>query len=100
MAATPAATEDSLRAVGFSPSPSVVSREVGGETVLVDLDSELYFSLNTTGALVWEGFAAGSDIDDIVGATSARFDMAADQVRDDVVRLVDELVAAGLLISG
>lgn len=80
------------------PSPSVMSREVAGETVLVDLDSELYFSLNATGAFIWSQVTSGLGRDEITAAVIERFGIEHDRANDDVDRLFSELVEAGLLL--
>jgi len=38
----------------LSPSTDVVARDVGGETVLLDLASGSYFGLNPVGSRVWQ----------------------------------------------
>ena len=35
-------------------SPNVISQEVSGETVLLDLDSEHYFGLDSVGTRIWQ----------------------------------------------
>ena len=80
------------------PSPNVMSREVAGETVLVDLSTELYFSLNSTGALIWSKLESGLDQDEIAEALVDRFGIGHDTAAADVDRLCYELVEAGLLL--
>lgn len=86
------------RMTTHKPSPNVMSREVAGETVLVDLDSELYFSLNQTGAFIWSGVTSGLGCGEIADAVVERFGIEHDRASADVGRLVDELVEAGLLL--
>ena len=35
-------------------SPDVISQEVSGETVLLDLESENYFGLDAVGTRIWQ----------------------------------------------
>ena len=35
-------------------SPQVISQEVAGETVLLDLESECYFGLDAVGTRIWQ----------------------------------------------
>lgn len=76
---------------------SVVARVVGDETVIVDLDSERYFTLNHTGATIWSALSAGMSAakaeDDLV----EQFGVARDAAASDVGELVGELVGLGLL---
>jgi hypothetical protein len=71
----------------YTSPPSVVSRTVGGETVLVDLDGERYFSVNETGSLIWAELSAGRSTSEALA-------------RQDLDELVAALVEAGLLIPG
>ena len=42
------------RADKIQISPDVLSQEVNGETVLLDLEGESYFGLNEVGTRVWQ----------------------------------------------
>ena len=85
--------------MGFLPSPTVLSREVGDETVLVDLENEMYFSLNMTGTLVWSRLVSGSTLTEIIDETAERFGLTAETAQQDIAKLVDQLQNAGLLVS-
>ena len=77
---------------------SVSMRTVHDEVVLLDMSSEQYYGLNAVGACVIEAVKRGADVDGAVTAVIAAFDAPEDQVRADVVALVEELVATGLLV--
>ena len=73
-------------------------RSVRDEVVLLDMASEQYYGLIAVGACVIGSISSGADIDAAVAAVFAAFDAPEDQIRADVVALVDELVATGLLV--
>jgi hypothetical protein len=75
----------------------VLVEQVEDQTVLLDLDSGMYFTLNDVGARVWELCDGTCDIDGIAGAIAAEFDAGIEIVRADVAELVGELEAANLL---
>lgn len=81
----------------FTPPTSVVSRSVGDELVLVDLDTERYFSLNATGATIWEQLSTGRSVGDALSELLAKFDVSEETARADVDELVEALVVSGLL---
>ena len=55
-------------------NPNVVSTETDDEeAVLLDLDSRRYFTLNPTGAVIWERVVAGDDLSGIVSAVTDAF---------------------------
>jgi hypothetical protein len=79
--------------------PDTVSmRKVHDEVVLLDMASEQYYGLNAVGACVIEAVTAGADVDGAVAAVFGSFDAPEEQIRADVVALVEELVANGLLV--
>ncbi|MEZ5409730.1 MAG: PqqD family protein [Acidimicrobiales bacterium] len=84
----------------FTIPASVVSRTVGDELVLVDLDSERYFSLNATGATIWEELAAGRSAVQALNQLTAKFDVTEEIARADLDELVEALVSSGLLFPG
>jgi hypothetical protein len=81
-------------------SPRVLYKDVGGEAVLLDLDSETYFGLNATGARFWQLLTTAPSIRDAVEALWGEYDAPADELRRDMHSLVDELVRRGLARTG
>lgn len=68
-----------------------------GETVLLDLASGAYFTLNETGTLIWERLAAGATPEELATALAEAFAVAHEVARRDVDALVAELLEAGLV---
>lgn len=83
----------------FQPCDDVVSRVVGDETVLVDLDGERYFSMNATGAKIWSSVTSGRTADEATADVVEQFDVGHDEAEIDVAELLARLVEAGLLIA-
>ena len=83
----------------YEPAAGILSRKVGDEIVLVDLDGELYFSLNPSGSVAWGQLAAGSSFDTAVAAVVEAFEVDPTVARADLSDLVAELVDTGLLES-
>jgi hypothetical protein len=73
-------------------------RKVHDEVVLLDMTSEHYFGLDAVGARVIDAIQCGTDIDGAVAAVFDAFDAQEDQIRTDVLALVEDLVARGLLV--
>ena len=63
------------------PNKDVVSRRVGEEVVLVQLDSDQMFSLNPTGARAWELLSEGRDLEAIEAAIADEFGVDREAVR-------------------
>jgi hypothetical protein len=83
----------------YRAADSVRARSVGGEFVILDLAGDVQYSMNELGARVWAEATGGANADGIVRALVAEYAVDADQVRADVERILEELVASGLLIQ-
>ena len=83
--------------VSWHVAPEVVSRRLGESVVLVNLADDAVYELNRTGARTIELIESGSTFGQIVEQLVAEFSAEPVAVETDVIRLVGELVAAGLL---
>lgn len=80
------------------PSPDALARELDGEILLLDLKSSYYFGLTGSGARIWQLIEEGLDLDAVTAALTREFEGDEADVRADVTRFVDDLVARGLLV--
>lgn len=89
----------------YKISDQVVTRKIEEELIIVplnkgigDLDAEM-FSLNTTGAVIWEKLDGTKSLDVIISETAQDFDISYDQIKADVIELVEKLLKTGFLIE-
>ncbi len=80
-------------------APAVVTREVGGEMMLVDLESGTYFGLNEVGGRLWQELDNGKSLGEACDLLQMEFDVAREQLESDVCALVEELVERKLLMA-
>lgn len=83
----------------FQLPSDVVLQTADGEALLVKLTAEDMFALNQTGAEIVERLSQGATIEALVHALVETYDAPADAVTADVLALVGELQARGLLIE-
>lgn len=76
----------------------VMFREVGGETVLLNLDSETYFGLDDIGTEILRLMRQGATIDETVEALLPRWDVEPDVLAADVGELLDQLAEHQLIV--
>ena len=76
---------------------TVVSRELDGETVLLNLDSGTYFGLDAVATDMWRAMLESPSLADAFGLVGARYDVQPDVLRDDLLKLAKQLLAKGLL---
>jgi hypothetical protein len=82
----------------FTVHPSVLSRELSGETVLLNLESGVYYGLDAVGTRVWQLLLQGGTVAGICDTMIDEYDVAPDILRGDVVRLVGELRERGIVM--
>jgi coenzyme PQQ synthesis protein D (PqqD) len=75
----------------------VLVERIEEETVLLDLDSGLYFALNEVGARVWELCDGDRSLDDIVAVVTSEYDVDTKTARADVTELLEQLAGERLL---
>lgn len=75
----------------------VVSREVGGDAVLLDLDAGTYFSLDPIGARMWELIGKGSSVSAICDTLLEEYDVPRETLEADLIELCDKLLAEKLV---
>jgi hypothetical protein len=83
----------------FTVHPSVIYRELSGETVLLNLESGVYYGLDAVGTRVWQLLHEGRTIASVCDVMAAEYDVSPDVLREDVFRLVSELRERGIVLS-
>lgn len=85
----------------FTVSDDVVAREVGGETVLLDLSSGQYFGLDTIGGRIWELLSErGQTLKELCDQIEAEFDAPRDRIEADLIVLAKQLSDQELIAAG
>ena len=80
-----------------SVPPGVMFRELEGESVILDLDSESYFGLDPVGTRMWQLLTESASIQDAYDVLVGEYDVAAETLRDDLVELLETLRGRGLI---
>jgi len=78
-------------------SPDVLFQEVGGETVLLDLESEHYFGLDAVGTRIWALIGEGASAGGMVETLLQEYEVERATLEADVVELLSRLAEAGLI---
>jgi hypothetical protein len=87
-----------LRATGpLTITPGVLAQRVGSEAVLLHEPRGLYFGLNEVGTRIWECLAAGRSPREIHAQLLTEFSVPGGVLWNDVLTLLEELMAAGLV---
>jgi hypothetical protein len=78
-------------------SKQVLSQELGGETVLLDLQGEKYFGLDVVGTRIWQLLNEGHGRAQIVEILLTEYDVDSGTLERDVLELLERLEIAGLI---
>jgi hypothetical protein len=78
-------------------SPQVISQEVAGETVLLDLESECYFGLDAVGTRIWQLIGDGGELLTIYNTLLEEYDVGEAQLLADLETLITEACRQGLI---
>ncbi len=86
----------------YSKNPDVVFRRIAGEFILVPIrqkavDLKSVYTLNETGAMVWELLDGRRSVGEIGERISGEFDVDAERARSDVSGIISQLEALGLV---
>jgi len=81
-----------------TPDPQVVCTELrNGESVLLHLGTQSYFTLNKTGTVIWRLMAQGMDLGGVARELSATYQVSRLQAGQNVLDLADQLAAEQLI---
>jgi len=75
----------------------VMARQVGDETVILDLGSGTYFGLDPVGARVWQLIGEGKTLGETCDTLLDEYDVARDTLERDVLDLAEKLRAQNLI---
>ena len=82
---------------GYLIPDHVLTRELDGELVMLNLNSESYFGLDETGTIFWRALQAHDNLDAVKAQLVGEFDIGAETIETDLTDLVTELTSHGLL---
>jgi hypothetical protein len=84
-------------AVLIASDPEVVGCPLGEGSALLNLRTNIYYSLNAVGAYVWDALGEPVAFGTLVARVSGAFDAPVATVEADLARLVVRLDEAGLV---
>lgn len=78
-------------------SPDAKFQEISGEAVILDLKSASYFGLDGVGTRVWQLLEKDPSLEAASETIMSEFDVPAERLAQDLLTLLDELLAAELV---
>ncbi len=84
----------------FRPSPDVIVNEFDGETVLLNLKTEEYYSLEKAAAKMYDLLVRYGDPQRVLPILQQEYDAEAEVLQRDLESLISDLVREGILLAG
>jgi len=81
----------------FAKPKDVLVQELAGEAVLLHVTRGHYFGLNEVGRAVWDQLMTGIPVRQAYQHLLSEFDVAPEQLQQDLTSLVNDLLVQGLL---
>jgi hypothetical protein len=81
-----------------SAAPGVLVRELDGEAVLLNVQTEQYYGLDEVGTRMWAVLTGSSSIQAALETLLAEYEVDAATLERDLLQLAQDLVAADLLV--
>jgi coenzyme PQQ synthesis protein D (PqqD) len=81
----------------ISRPEGVMVRQLGEESVLLDLDSESYFGLDETGTRMWTVLTAAGSLEEAFETLRVEYEVDPGKLRTDLARFVEALAEARLI---
>jgi hypothetical protein len=78
-------------------SKNVAWKVLDGESVVLNLDSGVYFTLDMTGTAVWERIDGATSLEEIGRGLCEQFEVTSEQAQRDLLELTRTLMDEGLV---
>ena len=75
----------------------VAAKVIDDEAIIMNLASGMYYSMDRTGAVIWEWLENGHSVRQMIEGIVGRYDVSAARASDDVVQLLGRLIDEGLV---
>ena len=73
------------------------SSELEGETVILNLQSGVYYGLKAVGATIWNFIQEPKTVNEVRDAILAKYEVESEQCESDLLALFQELKSEGLI---
>ncbi|MCO6452103.1 MAG: PqqD family protein [Caldilineales bacterium] len=79
-------------------SSQTAADSLEGQTIIIDLKSGVYFSLNATGTFLWDRLDGETSLASISRELAAAYEVDAETTDADILELAGQLHSEGLII--
>lgn len=80
-------------------SPSVINETIEGESVIINLETGFYYSLDNIGAIVWDAIDKQLSAEEIIAGLSQKYADEKQNIQATIAELIEELKKENLLVA-
>ncbi|MEO1558406.1 MAG: PqqD family protein, partial [Cyanobacteria bacterium J06632_19] len=81
----------------ISTAPNVLAQDLAGQSVLLNIQTEQYFSLDDVGTRMWQTLIDKDSIQSAIDALQVEYQVEPELLQKDVKNLIEELLANELV---
>lgn len=74
-------------------------KELKGRVVVLNLESGKYYSLNSTGSLIWKSLLDGFSFEEIVDIICSTYTIDTENARQDAESMINDFLTKKLLLT-
>ena len=79
-------------------SDTVLFQQIGGECILLNMESEQYFGLDEIGARIWQELSKDGDTEKTVSQLLSEYNIDEAKLKEDLADLINELEKEKLIV--
>lgn len=81
----------------YSIPDSVMLQNIDDETLLLDTNTQEFFSLNEMGAAMWESMSEYKNLNEVLKEFQEAFEVDENQLKEDIAAFASQLKEKGLI---
>lgn len=77
----------------------IMTADMNGATVMLDIESGKYFNLGEIGGRIWEILEQPTSVKDLVSILVQEYDVTEEQCLEDIVPFLEKMLNRGLVVE-
>lgn len=77
----------------------IMTADMNGATVMLDIESGKYFNLGEIGGRIWEILEQPTSVKDLVSTLVQEYDVTEEQCLEDIVPFLEKMLNRGLVVE-
>lgn len=83
----------------YKHKDGMMTADMNGETVMMDIESGKYYNLGEVGGRIWELLDEPKTFDDLISALVGEYDVSRQQCEQETRPFFSQLLEAGLIVE-